>query len=74
MVIIGILAMLFGFVAAAVVFATFIWEIGKWIYEAWFKKEPEPNGWCPILAEEVEAERRRQSGEVEIHIHIKELR
>ncbi|MFV2030786.1 MULTISPECIES: hypothetical protein [Neisseria] len=32
--------------------AGFAWGILEWIYEAWFKKEPEPNGWCPRLAEE----------------------
>lgn len=59
MVVIAMLAVLFGFVAAAVVFAAFAWETGKWIYEAWFKKEPEPNGWCSMLQEEIRAEAAR---------------
>ena len=41
--------------------AAFTWFIIEWIYEAWFKKEPEPNGWCPRLAEEVAAEQAAQN-------------
>ncbi|HFC8543192.1 TPA: hypothetical protein ACFP4Q_001320 [Neisseria weaveri] len=33
-------------------FAGFAWGILEWVYEAWFKKEPETNGWCSRLAEE----------------------
>ena len=70
MIAIGMVAVLFGFVMAFAVFAAFVWETGKWIYEAWFQKEPEHNGWCPVLAAEVEAERLRQSGSVKIHSRI----
>ncbi len=41
--------------------AAFTWFILEWIYEACFKKEPESNGWCPRLAEEVVAEQATQN-------------
>lgn len=37
--------------------AGFAWGLLEWVYEAWFKKEPEPNGWCTRLAEEVREKR-----------------
>ncbi|WP_274571259.1 hypothetical protein [Neisseria leonii] len=51
-------AVIAGLLTAA---AAFIWFVLEWIYEAWLKKEPESNGWCPRLAEETSAEQAAQN-------------
>lgn len=47
-----------------VAFAAIVWTIGEWIYEAWFQKKPEPNGWCPVLQREIAAGRIKRDSDL----------